>query len=269
MNMRADKGTVLVVGSNARALRLKDGSSVPTGNYLSETVVPMQALRAAGYDLIVATPDGTAPALDTRSLKPDYFGNDDAAFDQALRFFDEDPAFRHVRTLREVIDGGLERIAGVYVPGGHAPIVDLAANLELGEILRYAHAAALPTAMLCHGPIALLAAMPDARMFEGAMIAGDAETARDAAEGWPYRGYRMTIFSNSEEAPVERDTFGAPLPYSVSDALGLAGGCVEQSDIDYAAFVVADRELITGQNPRSDHPLARRLIEALNAHVPA
>jgi putative intracellular protease/amidase len=33
--------------------------------------------------------------------------------------------------------------------------------------------------------------------------------------------------------------------------------------VDFAPHVIVDRELITGQNPRSDHPIAAKLIEAL------
>jgi putative intracellular protease/amidase len=259
------KGIVLVIGSNARTLRLQGGSSAATGNYLNETVVPMQALRAAGFDLIVATPDGTKPPLDEHSLSASHFDGDEAAFRAALAFYEQDQSFAEVRTLRAVIDAGLDDFVGFFVPGGHAPITDLAANAELGEILRHAHAHAKPTAMLCHGPIASLSAMPDARAFEQALIEGETAKAIAAAHDWPYAGYRMTIFSNSEEKPVERDVFGARLLYPVADALALAGGRVENGVADFAPFVVVDRELITGQNPRSDHQLAARLIEALEA----
>jgi putative intracellular protease/amidase len=256
---------VLVVGSNARVLQLQNNRTVATGNYLNETVVPMQALRAAGYGLIVATPDGTKPALDARSISAAHFGGDEAALAHALEFFHHDNCLQNVMTLRSVIDAGLDSIAGVFVPGGHAPITDLVANQELGEILRHAHDHGKPTALLCHGPIALLAAMPNARAFQQAMIAGEQIWAAIAERDWPYRDYGMTIFSNSEEKPVEENVFDARLQYSVADALVLAGGRVEHAAIDYAPFVVADRELITGQNPRSDHQLAARLVEALNA----
>ena len=33
--------------------------------------------------------------------------------------------------------------------------------------------------------------------------------------------------------------------------------------VDFAPQVIVDRELIAGQNPRSDHPIAAKLIEAL------
>jgi putative intracellular protease/amidase len=258
------KGTVLVIGSNARVLRLQGGRSVATGNYLNETVVPMQALRAAGYELIVATPDGKKPPLDERSVGAPHFGDDEVAFRAALEFFERDKSFQAVQTLRSVIDGGLDRFAGFYVPGGHAPITDLATNAELGAILRHAHEQSKPTALLCHGPIAILSALDDAPAFEQALIAGDAAKASAIAGDWQYRGYRMTIFSNSEEKPVEANVFGARLLYPVADALALAGGNVENGKADFAPFVLMDRELITGQNPQSDHELATSFVELLD-----
>jgi hypothetical protein len=70
--------------------------------------------------------------------------------------------------------------------------------------------------------LAALAAMPEAKDFERALIVGDKTAAAMAGRDWPYRGYRMTIFSPSEEAPVERDVFGARLPYPVAAALSRA-----------------------------------------------
>ena len=61
----------------------------------------------------------------------------------------------------------------VFVPGGQAPVVDLMQDAELGEILRHVHAKSKPAALLCHGPIAVVAAMPCAREFRAALIAGD------------------------------------------------------------------------------------------------
>lgn len=82
-------------------------------------------------------------------------------------------------------------------------------------------------------------------------------------QGWQYAGYRMTIFSNEEEAPVEKDAFHGHLPFHVEDALRAAGGRVENGP-KFQPFVIRDRELITGQNPASDRDLAAKLLEALD-----
>ena len=168
-----------------------------------------------------------------------------------------------VRTLRSVIEAGLDDFAGVFVPGGHAPVVDLMQDADMGIILRHFHEAGKPTALLCHGPIAIAAAMPKAHEFRAALIAGDSAKATELAQGWPYAGYRMTVFSSSEEVAAEQSLLNGKLYFHMPEALQLAGGEVITSPDDFAPYLVVDRELITGQNPASDHLIAKQMIEAL------
>jgi putative intracellular protease/amidase len=162
-----------------------------------------------------------------------------------------------------VIKEGLDGYAGVFVPGGQAPVVDLMQDPDAGEILRHFHQHSKPTALLCHGPIALVSAMPHAREFRAALIAGDEKRAKEWADGWQYAGYKMTIFSASEEKWVEKDILRAKMYFNMPYALETAGGEVINGSVDFEPQVITDRELITGQNPRSDHPIAAKLIEAL------
>ena len=254
---------ILVLGSNATRIEVQGGGTGPTGNYLNETIVPAMALSEAGYDLVLATPNGTKPHIDEASDSPVHFGGDQAAYERAKFFWATDPAMNQVRTLSSVIREGLDGYAGVFVPGGQAPVVDLMQDPDAGEILRHFHQQSKPTALLCHGPIALVAAMPHAREFRAALIAGDETKAKEWAKGWPYAGYKMTIFSASEEKWVENDILHAKMYFNMPYALTTAGGDVINGSVDFEPHVIVDRELITGQNPRSDHPIAAKLIEAL------
>ncbi len=258
------KAKVLIIGSNATRLEVRGGGTVEIGQYLNETVVPAMALVDAGYEIVLATPDGTKPHIDPVSDDVAHFEGDEAAYARAKAFFATDPAMNNVRTLRSVIGEGLDAYAGVFVPGGHAPVVDLMQDAEAGEILRHFHERGKPTAMLCHGPMAVVAAMPSAREFRAALIAGDAAKAKDLAQGWPYAGYRMTVFSDTEEKIAEEHVLKAQLYFNMVDALNAAGGDVVTGKVDFDPNVVEDRELITGQNPRSDHPLAARFVAALD-----
>lgn len=258
------KGKVLIVGSNATRIEIQGGRFGATGQYLNETVVPAMALVEAGYEVVLATPNGEKPTIDPASDTPDHFGGDAAAYARSRAFYDADPAMNAPITLAAAIEGGLENYAGVFVPGGQAPGVDLMQDADLGEILRHFHETSKPTALLCHGPIAVAAALPHAREFRSALIAGDPARAAEWAKGWQYEGYRMTVFSNSEEKVVEDHILHAKLYFTVADALTIAGGVVSTSSVDFEANVVEDRELITGQNPHSDHPLADRLVAALD-----
>lgn len=257
------KATVLILGSNATQIELRGGGSAAIGQYLNETVVPAMALIQAGYDVVLATPDGTKPHIDEVSDTVDHFGGDQVAYDAARRFFADHPSMNAVRTLGAVIDGGLHRFAGLFVPGGHAPVVDLMQDAKAGTILRHFHETAKPTALLCHGPVAVLAALPDAQAYRAALVAGDTAQAAELAQGWVYAGYRMTVFSASEEKVAEAHLLKGELYFDMPHALRLAGAEVTVADTDFAANVVVDRELITGQNPASDHQLAAALIDAL------
>ncbi|MGN8000891.1 type 1 glutamine amidotransferase domain-containing protein [Sphingomonas sp. 22176] len=258
------KATILILGSNATQIELRGGGSATIGQYLNETVVPTLALIDAGYDVVLATPNGTKPIIDAVSETVDHFGGDQAAYDRARRFFADAPQMNDVQTLRAVIEGGLDRFAGVFVPGGHAPAVDLMQDADAGTILRHFHAAGKPTALLCHGPVAILAALPDAAAYRAALIAGDTARAAALGQDWIYAGYGMTVFSANEEKIAEAQLLGGELYFDMERALKTAGGEVSVTATNFAPNVVVDRELITGQNPSSDHQLATALVEALD-----
>ena len=259
------KGTVLVIGSNADSITLKDGEKEHAGYYLNEMVIPTQAVLKAGYEVVLATPSGKKPVMDPQSAVPDYFGGSNEVLQKALEFIETYPAMQSPLSLRAAIDQGLDQYVAVYVPGGHPPMIDLMQDADLGEILGHFHARGKLTVLLCHGPIAITAALPRAKEFRAALARGDEGSARKLAEGWLYSGYRMTVFSNDEEHWVE-DTYmgGRKVPFYVSDALRIAGGKLEHSDQGiFKSHVVQDRELITGQNPPSDQALAALFVQAL------
>jgi putative intracellular protease/amidase len=260
------KPTILVITSNANSFTLKDGRQEHVGYYLNELVIPVQAALDAGYEMVLGTPNGSKPVMDPQSAVTAHFGGSEAGLRTALDFVDTYPAMQNPRSFRSLIEEGLDNYVGFYAPGGHPPMVDLMQDPDLGEILRHAHSAAKPTAFLCHGPIAIAAAMPRAKAFRAALVAGKPEEAKRLAAGWQYAGYRMTVFSNDEEHYAEEHYMaGGKVPFYSNDALKIAGGDVHISDKGiFQPFLIEDRELITGQNPPSDHEMAARFVEALD-----
>src|SRR5262249_60232028 len=104
---------------------------------------------------------------------------------------------------------------------------------------------------------------PRQRECRAALTADDTAGAAELARGWQYAGYKMTVFAITEEKVIEERIIHAKLYFNMVDALRIAGGKVSTTAIDFAPNVVEDRELITGQNPRSDKPIAERLVKAL------
>src|SRR5262249_57606105 len=108
--------------------------------------------------------------IDEASDSAMHFGGDQAAYSRAKTFWENDPAVNQVRTLRSVINEGLDGYAAVFVPGGQAPVVDLMQDPDVGEILRHFHEFSKPTALLFHRPIPLLSAIPHPHAFRAPLL---------------------------------------------------------------------------------------------------
>ncbi|QWP76250.1 type 1 glutamine amidotransferase domain-containing protein [Lysobacter sp. K5869] len=260
----AQAARVLVVLSDSDRLDLKDGKTFSTGFYLNELMQPVKALLDAGHEVSFATPQGRAPTLDRGSLDPMYFGGDAQALRAhealleklALTAPDKSP----VLSLERVAQIGYDRYDAVYVPGGHAPMQDLLRSPALGRLLSDFHAKGKTTALVCHGPIALLSTLPDAAGFATALAAGRAPS---APPQWIYRGYQVTVISNREEEIAKPQLGGGAMKFYPQTALQAAGAQYRSNTAPWASNVVVDRELITGQNPASAADVAKALLQRL------
>jgi putative intracellular protease/amidase len=252
------KGQILVLLSSERQLQLQDGKTEPTGYYLNEFGVPADTFIKAGYKLVLASPKGNAPAVDKKSVTTDYFGGSEAEMQRITQVIAALPGIDDTLSLTEILQGGLAHYDAVFIPGGHAPLIDLADNPQVGEILRHFNANAKPTAAICHGPIALLSAQQNPQAFQQALVKQNPAT----AQNWIYAGYNMTIFSNTEEAAFEASLNGEKLQYYPGKAMQQAGGNMQYAE-NWTPNVVVDRELITGQNPFSDKALAAAVLKQL------
>lgn len=253
---------VLVVLSSESKITLKDGITHPTGFFLSELMVPVKGLIEAGYDPVFATPQGNEPTMDKISDSAFWFGGDEAKYQEIKNLFSKLDGLRQPLKLSEVRRLGLGQYAGILVPGGHAPMEDLLVDKDLGKILRYFHRAGKPTALICHGPIALLSTLPNANLFTVDLANGKYPASQD----WIYEGYAMTVFSTKEEQqeePGQDNALGGFVKFYPDYALSQAGGSVSTAD-KWTSNVVRDRELITAQNPMSDVEFTKALINALN-----
>jgi putative intracellular protease/amidase len=217
---------VLFIVSRAHQLTMKDGSLHKTGYWAEELLVPYHAFTEAGYDVKFATPVGLAPQPDPRSLS----AHDDA---ELRRIAD----LRRPLTLDDVEVDGYE---AVFVPGGHAPLEDLATDRVSGELLTAALAAGKPVGAVCHGPAALLSAR--------------------RSDGTPaVAGYRLTGFTDEEE---KQGGLAANMRYLLQERLtGLGADFVEGPP--FQPHTETDRNLHTGQNPQSSAQIAADMLEAL------
>ncbi|WP_237881579.1 type 1 glutamine amidotransferase domain-containing protein [Pseudomonas sp. PGPR40] len=263
-SLAASADNVLVVLSDSAKLDLKDGKVFATGFYLNELLQPVKLLLEAGHNITFATPNGDVPTVDKTSIDKMYFNNDEAALQTYKDLLDQlkltQPEQSPVISLSRVEQIGYAHFDAVYIPGGHAPMQDLLHSRPLGRLLADFHAQGKTTALVCHGPIALLSTLPDAENFTRQL-----QTAKpvNGSADWIYAGYKMTVISNKEEEEAKGLLNGGAMKFYPQTALEKAGGVYRSNASNWTPNVVIDRELITGQNPTSAIEVGKALLARL------
>ncbi|MEU4496696.1 type 1 glutamine amidotransferase domain-containing protein [Streptomyces sp. NBC_00210] len=215
---------------------LADGTRHPTGFWAEEAVAPYRTFTAAGHEVVVATPGGVVPTVDSASLAPEVNGGPDGAAAVTA-------ALAELAVLKEPLkleDVDLADYAAVFYPGGHGPMEDLAVDARSGALLTAALDSGKPLGVVCHGPAALLAA----RREDGTS---------------PFAGYRLTGFTNAEETQAG---LADKAKWLLQDRLVEIGADFQEGE-PWAPHLVTDRNLHTGQNPSSSAPLAADILKAL------
>jgi len=261
--LNAQAANVLVVLSDSDHLDLKDGKVFSTGFYLNELMQPVKLLLDTGHTVTFATPTGKAPTLDRSSDDKMYFNNDAAALQTHKALLEQlkitSPGESPVISLSRVEQVGYEHFDAVYIPGGHAPMQDLLHSQALGKLLNNFHRTGKTTALVCHGPIALLSTLTDPTAFTRRLETGKATTANN----WTYAGYTFTVISNQEEEIAKGLLNGGAMKFYPQTALEKAGGVFSSNTAPWASHVVVDRELVTGQNPASALAVGKTLVDRL------
>ena len=186
-----------------------------TGFWLEEFAAPYYVLKDAGHDITLASPAGGQPPLDPKSDEPD------AQTDATRRFKDDEEAQAHLASTLKLAEVDVSDFDGVFYPGGHGPLWDLAESADSKATI------------------------------EGALSAGKPIV----------KGRKVTGFTNEEEEAVGLTDV---VPFLLEDVLKQQGGDFSEGGV-FEPHVVRDGLLITGQNPPSSEPTAKKLLEVLAA----
>ena len=204
-------------------------SGHPTGLWVEEFAVPWLAALAAGIEVVVASPKGGAVPIDAKSLPGD---SDKDTWARAL------DALRDSVTLASVQG---EYFDAIFIPGGHGPMVDLAREEVLHDLLARHDAGGKLIAAVCHGPAALVYAQ--------------------RADGTPFlEGRRATGFTDTEERLAGLHD---QVPFLLEDVMKSKGADFHSALLPMLSHVEHDGNLLTGQNPRSSQAIAQAFVAAL------
>jgi len=199
----------------------------PTGLWLEEFAVPYEVFTEAGYEVVVASPDGGEAPVDPRSMPESPSKQEQHALD----------VLETTAPLSEAKD---RKYDAVFFAGGHGTMFDFPTDDAVRAVVEAAFETRRPIGLVCHGPAAL--------------------TGAKTADGEPVaRGRTLTGFTNEEEQAVG---LVEEMPFLLETRLKEQGARFV-SVKTFEENVVVDGNLVTGQNPPSSRKTAQKLLEAL------
>ncbi|PTR09075.1 putative intracellular protease/amidase [Nitrosospira sp. Nsp5] len=207
-----------------------------TGFWLEEFAAPYYVLKDAGVAVTLASPKGGQPPLDPKSDLPE---------NQTLltqRFRTDTAAQAELASTKKLVDVSADDFDGVFYPGGHGPMWDMAENATSIALIEAFVKAGKPVAAVCHAPVALV----NVRGKDGEYLV---------------KGKRVTGFTNEEEEVVNLTTV---VPFLLEDRLKERGGIYSKT-ANWVPYVQVDGKLVTGQNPASSGPGAEELLKLLRS----
>jgi putative intracellular protease/amidase len=205
-----------------------------TGFWLEELAAPYYVFKDIGAQITLASPKGGRPPLDPKSNEPNFQTD-------ITRRFEQDPdAEAQLGSTVRLDSVRQEDYDTVFYPGGHGPMWDIADDKNSIELIESFLLAGKTFALVCHAPGALRHVKTE--------------------DGKPFvAGKTVTGFTNGEEDEVGLTKV---VPFLVEDELMRLGATFSKVK-NWGVHLVADGQLITGQNPASSGPAARLLIDTI------
>jgi len=217
------------------------------GYWAEECIEPLTTLDSAGVDVTVATPSGSPPVVDERSLDPERAGEENAERFRGFLETDE-----RLNDPMPVAEADVADYDALVLPGGHGTVWDVNQDSHVRGLLRDQLAAGDEALVVCHA-VGILA------------------FARDADGDLLVEGRNVTGFPNAWEENIvdENDLLpdGRKLPYWVQTEVEAAGGNFDP-ELDADTSVTVDGDLITGRGPASSAEAARTLLAELGVEAP-
>lgn len=236
---QGNKSKILVIFTEQKNMKMKNGKLFSTGNHPVEALLPMLHLKNAGFVFEIATPTGKPVIFEMWAFpqKDEYVK---AIYDEYKSNFEQP------KKLQDFIDTSLTdstSYAAVFVPGGHGAMLGIPEDKNVGTILNWAHQNDLFTISLCHGPGSFLATSLNNQKFI-------------------YEGYNMCVFPDSVDKQTPMIGYlPGQMPWGLSEKMNGLGVNLMNSKSDKT--VCLDRRLITGASPLASNELGKLAAETL------
>lgn len=203
-----------------------------TGLWLEEFAAPYYLFKDAGAEITLASPKGGEPPLDPKSTEAEA---QTAATERFNADLETQQLLATTIELKEILP---DEYDGLFYPGGHGLLWDLAEDKHSMNLIEIMYALGKPVAAVCHAP----AVLRHTRKGDGTPLV---------------QGKVVTGFSNAEEMAAG---LTGVVPFSVENELKNAGGSYSKGP-DWQSYTVCDGNLCTGQNPASSAAVAIEFLK--------
>ncbi|MET0235074.1 MAG: type 1 glutamine amidotransferase domain-containing protein [Kibdelosporangium sp.] len=201
-----------------------------TGFYLSEAAQPWQVFTRADYTVDLVSVRGGEPPMD---------GVDPA--DETQNAFLADPRIStQLAATPRAQDIDAQQYDAILYAGGHGTMWDFPHDTALAGVARDIYEAGGVVAAVCHGPAGLV----NITLSDGSYLVD---------------GKNVAAFTNAEEAAVG---LAETVPFLLQSRLA-ERGAKHSGAANFAAHVVVDDRLVTGQNPASATGVAEAVVDIL------
>lgn len=219
---------VLIIVSNANEI---GPNNRRTGTFLSEVAHPYAEFENAGYQIDFASLTGESPFLDALNLADDP---------DNLKFL-TGKGWEDMHKAAKLSEIDVNNYHAVFVPGGLAPMVDMPENAELKKVIVEAYERNAVVGAVCHGPVSLL----NVKLSDGTYLVN---------------GKNIASFTTEEEDNYAR----ADVPFDLQTALTEQGAIFHAAEA-WSANIIADGNLVTGQNPTSAKGVGEKMVAVLES----
>jgi putative intracellular protease/amidase len=213
-----------------------DNKDHPTGLWLSELAHAWHIFEQHGFEQMIVSPLGGHVPLEPRSLK---FPNYDKITKNWYTDADRMTLLENTLKPSDITSSDYDAI---YFTGGHAVMYDFLDDENLQEITRDMFENGKVVSSVCHGCCGLL----NVKLSEGNYLID---------------GRRITGFSWTEEVLARVNKL---VPYNAEETAKERGALYTKAAFPFAPYVVADGNLVTGQNPGSAAATAKRVAQLLS-----
>jgi len=234
------KGRILMVASSP-TISIQTGW--PIGFWAAELTHPMLVFQEAGYEVTLASTSGGKIEMDSYSNPADPSGY--SAHDViSLGYLQQDSFHALLLNTIKLTEVTVDDFEAIFLVGGQGPMYTFRGNSELEQLFAAFCESCKPSAAVCHSTTLLL----EAKKSNGEFVV---------------KGKTWTGFADAEEEFADQAVGMKIQPYRIETEARKMADTTFKVESPFSSYVIADGNLITGQQQNSGYDAALLVIEQL------